>query len=134
MAKTAARKTTNGAPDAAPILRQPAEVEFQAELEALRAHDRHPRPEGWLLSPRSVLTYVLGGKAGNVEIRPKYLGNPRVVEIAIATLATDRALLLVGEPGTAKCVKGDTLLVDGRTGERVTIAEVCRRRNVSVAS
>ena len=47
-------------------------------------------------------TYILGGKAGGVTIRPKYLGNQRIVEIAIATLATDRALLLIGEPGTAK--------------------------------
>ncbi len=100
MAKAAARKSENGA--GAPVLRQPAEVEFRDELETLKAHDKHARPEGWQLSPRAVLTYVLGGEAGGKPIRPKYLGNQRVVEIAIATLATDRALLLVGEPGTAK--------------------------------
>ena len=33
---------------------------------------------------------------------PKYIGHERLVEIAIATLVTDRALLLIGEPGTAK--------------------------------
>src|SRR5205814_3093123 len=49
-----------------------------------------------------VRTYLLGGKVGDVEIRPKYLGSARVVEIAIGTLVTDRALLLIGEPGTAK--------------------------------
>ena len=60
------------------------------------------------------------------EIRPKYLGSERVVEIAIATLATDRALLLIGEPGTAKswlsehlaaAISGDSLmLVQGTAG------------------
>src|SRR5262249_15624732 len=76
--------------------------------------------------PKAVRTYVLGGKAGGTEIRPKYLGNPRLVEIAIATLATDRALLLVGEPGTAKswlsehlsaAISGDSLqVVQGTAG------------------
>jgi MoxR-like ATPase len=105
MAKAAAAEKTKKAPadgDAGAILRRPAEVEYAAELAALRAADRDPRPDGWLLSPKAVRTYVLGGRAGSVEIRPKYLGSERVVEIAIATLATDRALLLVGEPGTAK--------------------------------
>ncbi len=103
MAKTAATKPTKSTPsDGAAVLRRPAEEEYAVELAALAKHDRHERPEGWNLSPRAVLTYVLGGRAGDVEVRPKYLGNPRVVEIAIATLATDRALLLVGEPGTAK--------------------------------
>lgn len=96
--------TTTGTTEAGSgaILRRPAEVEYAQELAALAASDRDARPEGWNLSPRAVRTYILGGRAGDTEIRPKYLGNARVVEIAIATLATDRALLLVGEPGTAK--------------------------------
>jgi MoxR-like ATPase len=108
------------------VLRRPAEIEYAQELEALRASDRDARPEGWSLSPRAVLTYILGGKAGGVDIRPKYLGNKRVVEIAIATLATDRALLLTGEPGTAKswlsehlaaAISGDSLqVVQGTAG------------------
>jgi intein/homing endonuclease/MoxR-like ATPase len=116
------------------VLRQPAEVEYAKELQALKAADKDERPEGWLLSPKAVLKYVLGGKAGNVEIRPKYVGNQRLVELAITTLVTDRALLLTGEPGTAKCVKGDTLLVDTRTGERITVEELYRRREGTVAS
>jgi MoxR-like ATPase len=105
MAKAVAVEKTKKAPadgDAGTVLRRPAEVEYAAELAALRAADRDARPDGWLLSPKAVRTYVLGGKAGGTDIRPKYLGSERVVEIAIATLATDRALLLVGEPGTAK--------------------------------
>ncbi|MCI0461890.1 MAG: AAA family ATPase [Gemmataceae bacterium] len=129
-------KTTDGAAakgtDA--ILRRPAELEYAAELEALAASDKDARPEGWNLSPKAVRTYVLGGTAGKTEIRPKYMGSERVVEIAIATLATDRALLLIGEPGTAKCLRGDTLLVDTRTGLRVTVEEVYRRRDVQVTS
>jgi MoxR-like ATPase len=119
-----ADKCNGAATDGA--LRQPAEVEYAAELNALKAVDKDPRPEGWLLSPKAVRTYILGGKAGNTVIRPKYLGNQRVVEIAIATLATDRALLLTGEPGTAKswlsehlaaAISGDSLqVVQGTAG------------------
>jgi MoxR-like ATPase len=108
------------------VLRQPAEIEYAAELEALKASDKDARPDGWLLSPRAVRTYVLGGQAGGTVIQPKYLGSQRVVEIAIATLVTDRALLLTGEPGTAKswlsehlaaAISGDSLqVIQGTAG------------------
>jgi hypothetical protein len=84
------------------ILRAPAEELFAEEIEALIANDKHEKPASWRMSPRAVLTYICGGKAGNKEITPKYIGAPRLVEIAISTLVTDRALLLIGEPGTAK--------------------------------
>ncbi|HEX7243530.1 MAG TPA: AAA family ATPase [Longimicrobiaceae bacterium] len=110
----------------ATVLRPHAEQQFAEELEALAAADDRPRPPSWRLSPWAVATYVLGGKAGGVEITPKYIGNQRLVEIAVATLATDRALLLMGVPGTAKswvsehiaaAVSGDsTLLVQGTAG------------------
>jgi MoxR-like ATPase len=134
MAKAVAKpKTSESTPSAAVseakkdgVLRHPAEVEYAAELEALKAHDQDARPEGWALSPRAVRTYILGGKVAGAEIRPKYLGNQRVVEIAIATLATDRALLLTGEPGTAKswlsehlaaAISGDSLqVIQGTAG------------------
>lgn len=108
------------------VLREPAERLFAHELAALTAADKGEAPPGWKLSPKSVLTYILGGKAGDVTITPKYIGSPRLVEIAIATLATDRALLLIGEPGTAKswlsehlaaAICGDSqLLVQGTAG------------------
>ena len=45
----------------------------------------------------------MGGKTkSGAEITPKYIGNRRLIETAVATLATDRALLLLGVPGTAK--------------------------------
>lgn len=84
------------------ILRLPAEELYKAELDALIVNEKNPVPEGWRMSPKSVLTYICGGKAGKTEITPKYMGDKRVVEICIATLLTDRALLLIGEPGTAK--------------------------------
>ena len=84
------------------VLRAPAEVMFSKEIEALAAADKYEKPPGWKLSPRAVLTYISGGTAGDVKITPKYIGHSRLVEIAISTLVTDRALLLIGEPGTAK--------------------------------
>src|SRR5580704_4921498 len=83
-------------------LRQPGEILFAEELDALIKAEKHPVPAGWRMSPRSVLTYICGGKCGKLDITPKYIGHQRLVEIAISTLVTDRALLLIGEPGTAK--------------------------------
>ena len=81
------------------ILRLPAEKLYAHEIEALLKEDeKEQKPFGWQLSPKAVLKFIVGG-AG---ITPKYLGHDRLVEISIATLLTDRALLLIGEPGTAK--------------------------------
>ena len=85
------------------LLRLPAEQAYASELEALVRTDRAPKPEGWKLSPGAVLTYLLGGKTSDgLAISPKYVGSRRLMETAVATLATDRALLLLGVPGTAK--------------------------------
>ncbi len=84
------------------LLRLPAETIHAAELAALGAADDGKRPAGWALSPRSVVTYVMGGSVNGTTIAPKYVGDRRLVETAVATLATDRALLLLGVPGTAK--------------------------------
>ena len=109
------------------ILRAHAEQQFAAELYELEQADRRPRPTNWRLSPWAVATYILGGTLDNgFEIAPKYIGNGRLIEIAIATLTTDRALLLMGIPGTGKtwvsehlaaAISGDsTLLVQGTAG------------------
>src|SRR4051812_36568096 len=90
-------------PQTTEVQRQHAEQEFAGELAALAAADDRDRPPNWKLSPWAVRTYVLGGKlADGLQIKPKYVGNARLIEIAVATLATDRALLLLGVPGTAK--------------------------------
>lgn len=109
------------------ILRAHAEQEFAEELEVLKKEDDKQRPPNWALSPWAVRTYLLGGTLDNgFEVSAKYIGNQRLMEIAIATLATDRALLLYGVPGTAKswvsehlsaAISGDsTLLIQGTAG------------------
>lgn len=84
------------------MLRLPAELLYKNEIDALIENETNPVPDGWQMSPKSVLTYIMGGKSGKVNITPKYMGDKKIVEICIATLVTDRALLLIGEPGTAK--------------------------------
>jgi len=85
------------------ILRQHAEQLFENELAELRKIETGKIPTNWLMSPQSVVTYLMGGKLKNgFEITPKYIGNRRLIEIAVSTLTTDRALLLYGLPGTAK--------------------------------
>jgi MoxR-like ATPase len=97
MAKTA--KTA----DTGTQLRLTAEETYVEELEALAKMDDKPRPPGWRLSPQAAVIYLIGGKLKNgIEITAKYIGNRRLIETAVATLATDRALLLLGVPGTAK--------------------------------
>jgi MoxR-like ATPase len=109
------------------ILRQRAEQQFAEELAELAKTDKKQRPPNWKLSPWAVSTYILGGKLNNgFEISPKYIGSRRIIEIAIATLATDRALLLLGVPGTAKswvsehlaaAISGDSsIVVQGTAG------------------
>lgn len=108
------------------VQRLPAEQLFQKEIDALIEAEKDPIPTGWRMSPRSVRTYICGGRVGRTVITPKYIGHERLVEIAIATLVTDRALLLIGEPGTAKswlsehlaaAINGDsTKVVQGTAG------------------
>ena len=86
-----------------PVQRAHAEEQYAEELAELVRIDDRQRPPNWRLSPWAVASYILGAKLDSgFEISPKYIGNRRVIEIAIATLATDRALLLFGVPGTAK--------------------------------
>src|SRR5215813_3618767 len=111
-----------------PDIRLPAETKYRDELQALIANDKATRPPGWALSPRAVETYILGSDkpVGGVAITPKYIGDRALIQVAIATLASDRALMLIGEPGTAKswlsehlaaAISGtSTLLVQGTAG------------------
>ena len=109
------------------LLRQHAEQQFAEELHELKKNETNPIPENWEMSPQSVVTYLMGGILKNgFEVSPKYIGNRRLMEIAVATLVTDRALLLYGLPGTAKswvsehmaaAISGDsTLIVQGTAG------------------
>lgn len=109
------------------ILRPRAEHIYAEELKALAATDTHPRPENWCLSPWAVVAYLMGDTLDDgTLISPKYYGSRRLMEIAVATLLTDRALLLTGIPGTAKtwvsehlaaAISNDSsLLVQGTAG------------------
>lgn len=109
------------------VLRARAEQQYQHELEALKAQDQGAKPPQWQMSPKAVVDYLLGTTlADGTEISAKYIGNRRLMEIAVATLATDRALLLLGVPGTAKswvsehlaaAISGNSaLLVQGTAG------------------
>lgn len=109
------------------VLRLHAEQEYAEELAQLKEVDDRQRPPNWQLSPWAVKTYLLGGTLSNgFQVSAKYIGNHRLIEIAVATLATDRALLLYGLPGTAKswvsehiaaAICGDsTLLIQGTAG------------------
>jgi len=109
------------------LLREHAEQQYADQLAALARQDTRQRPPNWKLSPWAVATYILGGTLDDgFVVTAKYIGHRRLIEIAIATLATDRGLLLLGVPGTAKswvsehlaaAISGDsTLLIQGTAG------------------
>lgn len=125
--KSKIKTPTSPSPTPAALLREHAEQQFAHELDELDKVDTRQRPPHWRLSPWAVSFYLLGGTLENgFEVSSKYIGNRRLMEVAIATLATDRALLLYGVPGTAKswvsehlaaAISGDsTLLIQGTAG------------------
>ncbi len=96
------------APDpATDVQRAPAEHKYQRELQMLRDQDHAPKPVDWRLSPRAVRKFVLGDSAEGIAA--KFVGHVSVVDRALVSLATNRALLLVGEPGTAKSLLSELL-------------------------
>ncbi len=107
-------------------VQQPAvEDRYAHELAVLAASDASIRPPGWLLSPMAVVRFVMGSGGDVVEaaakatlpagcprqlvIAPKFIGPRALVERAVVTLAGERGLLLVGEPGTAKSMLSELL-------------------------
>ncbi|MFI6924088.1 AAA family ATPase [Nonomuraea spiralis] len=103
-----------------------AEQRYATELAFLAVHDDGPRPPGWLLTPRAVVTFICGSgeetlslPAGSLPARddlpsklrvaPKFVGERALVERCVVTLAGERGLLLVGEPGTAKSMLSELL-------------------------
>ena len=128
MAKRASRNdetvTVSADPPSTRKQSPPAEERFAQELAFLKAFDSSARPDGWILSPQAVVTFVCGSRgetlrlpkgsdAGNVPeslvISEKFVGERSLVERCVVTLAGERGLLLVGEPGTAKSMLSELL-------------------------
>src|SRR5262245_55442622 len=101
----------------------PAEALHAPELAFLAAWDGGERPLGWRLTPRAVVTFVAGsgdealrlprgagdGLPRSLTVAAKFVGNRALVERAVVTLAGERGLMLVGEPGTAKSMLSELL-------------------------
>lgn len=100
------------------------EIAFGEELAFLAHFDDGPRPPGWRLTPRAVVTFVMGSGTdaltlprgavdGDVPrkltVSAKFVGSRALVERCVVTLAGERGLLLVGEPGTAKSMLSELL-------------------------
>src|SRR5262245_61390690 len=101
------KKTKPEATTEPTLQRPPAEVLYADELTKLREADDAPRPPGWALSPKAVRTFIVGDEKQG--IRKKFVGAPSLVDRAMVALATNRGLLLVGEPGTAKSLLSELL-------------------------
>jgi MoxR-like ATPase len=101
------------------IQRPPAELLYAEELSQLAEHDQAPRPPGWKLSAQAARQFILGDTAKGIS--PKFVGHPSLVERALVSLATQRALLLVGEPGTAKSLLSELLAAALSGNSRLTL-------------
>lgn len=115
------------------IVKPPAEIRYADELKALAANDPHPKPPGWQLSPRAVRTFILGSrgeelsykqgrKTVKVAISQKFYGDDALVDRSVVTLAGNRGLLLVGEPGTAKSMLSE-LFTAAISGESTNVIQ-----------
>lgn len=109
------------------ILKEPAEIRYASELAALAASDTAPKPPGWKLSPAAVRMFIVGSSeplasgapakakkktgesSGGPAISKKFHGDAAMIDRAIVTLMSNRGLMLVGEPGTAKSMLSELL-------------------------
>jgi MoxR-like ATPase len=114
------------------VVRQPCEELYSDELAALAANDKLGKPVGWRLSPRAVRRFILGSGAERLEymqgkesqsiaISQKFYGADALVDRCIVTLMSNRGLMLVGEPGTAKSMLSELLsaAISGDSGNTI---------------
>lgn len=112
----------------------PAEERYCEELAFLRVWDSAPKPEGWVLSPQAVVTFICGSRGETLRsssrtvdvpdamvIGEKFVGERSLVERCVVTLAGERGLLLTGEPGTAKSMLSELLSTGISGGSSLTI-------------
>ncbi|MEO3973316.1 AAA family ATPase [Streptomyces sp. CAU 1734] len=114
-----AGSTARGAAEARDGARQVElpEDRHREELAFLAAYDDGPRPPGWRMTPRSVVLFICGSDGeplsapdgGRLVVSRKFVGDRALVERCVVTLAGERGLLLVGEPGTAKSMLSELL-------------------------
>ena len=105
-----------------------AEDKFAEELEILCAADDGPRPPGWKMTPGRVIDFLCGTdgekvKAGKKSqaISRKFVGPRDLIERCVVTLAGERGLLLVGQPGTAKSMLSELLAAAVSGDSRMTV-------------
>lgn len=89
------------------VQRPPAEIRYAGELARLRENDTGDRPPGWALSLRAARRFILGDD--ELGIARKFVGDPSLIDRSLVALATNRGLMLVGEPGTAKSLLSELL-------------------------
>lgn len=112
----------------------PPEVRHADELAFLEAWDTGPRPPSWRLTPKAAVTFVCGSRGETLtiarppkgvtkamEIPEKFVGDRALVERCVVTLAGERGLLLVGEPGTAKSMLSELLAAAVSGTSRLTV-------------
>lgn len=102
-----------------PVLRAPAETVYADELERLATADEAARPAGWRLSPRAVRSFIVGD--AKLGVKRKFYGDDALADRCIVTLMSNRGLLLVGEPGTAKSMLSELLAAAISGGSTCTI-------------
>jgi MoxR-like ATPase len=119
-------RTPKTTPTTLPDVQRPAaEATFADELQRLTAQDADlPKPVGWAMTPKSVVEFILGN--AREKTAPKFVGKRSLIERCVVALATNRGLMLIGEPGTAKswlsellaaAISGDsTLTIQGSAG------------------
>ncbi|HLU27567.1 MAG TPA: AAA family ATPase [Glycomyces sp.] len=101
------------------LQRPPAEHRYADELAKLAADDTAPRPPGWALSLQAARTFIVGDE--KLGLARKFVGDPSLIDRALVTLATNRGLMLVGDPGTAKSLLSELIAAAVSGGSTLTV-------------